>query len=371
MEVEDSDSKIMELGHSVQVRDVKQVAKHGNIVTNLLKSNLERNLQDHEEDNPWIDPEVEISTEKDESDLIICYEPLDENDVDSEESLMGESFKLLESFFLSYPDLLKEAMLDLENQQKPKVYKTYLRKCRICQRAFKNQKDLDDHKQLHFQMDRSFRCKTCRKLFFDIRNLKNHEKIHVRENSKCKVCLKEFRVKKYLDQHMVQHHKPSKQENQDVLSRGSSAYPCQQCGKVFRSKAKLDDHDTIHSGFKPYNCNLCGKAFLAQESLKQHMVNHKEEVIKLYNCEYCLQKFYFLGKITEHMTKVHPDVFPYTCGDCGLKFGRSESLDIHEKSHVNKQEVPICTICDKSYQTNFTLKRHMAMFHEEEGTSTN
>ena len=336
-------------------------------------------------------------------------------------------------------------MQELQNQQKPKIYKTYLRKCRICQRAFTNQKDLDEHKQLHFQMDRSFRCKTCRKLFFDIRNLKNHEKIHVRENSKCKVCLKEFRFKKYLDQHMIQHHqatppstdvnqdnetieddadddyeatyscdhcgkvfrdesklmthsdmhftyKPykckkcpkafSKQENlrdhltshktqQDVLSRGSSAYPCIQCGKVFRSKTKLDDHDNIHSGFKPYNCNLCGKAFIARENLKKHMVNHKKEVMKLYNCEYCSQQFYFLGKITEHMMKIHPAVLPYACGDCGLKFGRSESLDIHEKSHVIKQEVPVCNICDKSYQTNFNLKRHMAMFHEEDETFTN
>eukprot|EP00091_Calanus_sinicus_P018833 TRINITY_DN4437_c0_g1_i1.p1 TRINITY_DN4437_c0_g1~~TRINITY_DN4437_c0_g1_i1.p1 ORF type:complete len:125 (-),score=35.98 TRINITY_DN4437_c0_g1_i1:41-415(-) len=114
MEVEESDCKMMEGGPSVQAKDVKQVAKHGNIVTNLLKSKLERNLQDNdyqEEDDSWNDQDLETITEEDESDLIICYEPIAENDQDCEETLMEESFKLLDSFFLSHPDLLKEATL--------------------------------------------------------------------------------------------------------------------------------------------------------------------------------------------------------------------------------------------------------------------
>eukprot|EP00091_Calanus_sinicus_P007471 TRINITY_DN18526_c0_g1_i1.p1 TRINITY_DN18526_c0_g1~~TRINITY_DN18526_c0_g1_i1.p1 ORF type:complete len:171 (+),score=41.77 TRINITY_DN18526_c0_g1_i1:172-684(+) len=169
---------------------------------------------------------------------------------------MEESFKLMDSFFLSYPDLLKEATLEFENQQKPKIYKTYLRKCRICQRAFTNQKDLDEHKQLHFQMDRSFRCKTCRKLFFDIRNLKNHEKNHVRENSKCKVCLKEFRFKKYLDQHMVQHHEatPPRIPN-----------------------ANLDDETIEDDEDDKDVCKICDKSYQTKFNLKRHMAMFHEE----------------------------------------------------------------------------------------------
>jgi len=269
-------------------QDVKKVLKHGNLVTNLLKLKLERNLNLQDQIHFGSENQENETSFEEDSELIICYEPLDdqENLVEDERSLQDTTFKLLENFFVSFPDLLNEIMLQPKTE-KPKIYKTYLRKCRICQRAYTNQKDLDEHKLLHFQMDRSFRCKFCRKLFFDIRNLKNHEKAHVRENSKCSICLKEFRFQKYLDQHMIQHHeevtsgvsKMDKEHQVVEINEESEdefiTYPCDQCGKVFRNSAKLTTHANVHFGYKPFKCKKCPKSFSKQVKLRKHLANHK------------------------------------------------------------------------------------------------
>jgi len=150
--------------------------------------------------------------------------------------------------------------------------------------------------------------------------------------------------------------------NKKILSRGAS-YSCEQCGKSFRKKSRLVTHAIVHEGFKPYQCKQCLVAFSLEENLKTHMMNHKKEVMKLHTCQVCSKPFYYLRKIIEHMEEAHPDVFPYNCDLCGQNFSRSEMLRIHKKNHITQTIVPSCSICNKSFQTNFSMKRHMSMFH--------
>jgi len=151
-------------------------------------------------------------------------------------------------------------------------------------------------------------------------------------------------------------------KSEKILSRGTS-FPCEQCGQSFRTKSKLLTHASIHEGFKPYQCKQCLRAFSLEVNLKSHMKNHKKEVMKLHTCQVCSKPFYYLREIVEHMEEVHPDVFPYNCDLCGQNFSRSEMLRIHKKNHITQTNVPSCNICNKSFQTNFSMKRHMSMFH--------
>jgi len=265
------------------------VAKPRNIVSNLLRSKLDDS-----------DPELGFCADETETEsgLLICYEPVEQL---SEDCQRVQCFDLLENFFNSYPDLLSEMTSLVSDRPKPKVYKTYLRKCRICQRAFTNQKDLDEHKQIHFEMDRSFRCKTCRKLFFDIRNLKNHEKVHVREKSKCQICLKEFRFEKYLNKHMKQHHdNSSSEEAEGCIDSNSSedenepTYSCEHCGKQFNNESKLATHNKMHVSRKSFKCGICPKAFSKEKNLISHLAHHD---ICSFPCKLC-------GKVLKTRTKL-------------------------------------------------------------------
>jgi len=271
----------------------------GNIVSNLLRSKLDDD-----------DPESgAFSSDDADSGLLICYEPVE---LSSAESLMAISFDLLDDFFKSYPSLLNQIMTEVKCQ-KPKVYKTYLRKCRICQRAFKKQEDLDKHKQLHFEMDRSFKCKTCKKLFFDIRNLKNHEKVHMKENSKCKICLKEFRFEKYLDQHMKQHHDNSQSEEVKSNSEYDSdesdkdepevSFSCEVCGKNFSSEEKLTTHTNMHFSYKPFKCRKCPKAFSLEKTFRSHSATHHET--NSFTCQLCGKVLLNRAKLNIHIETHH------------------------------------------------------------------
>merc|ERR1719369_65579 len=106
--------------------------------------------------------------------------------------------------------------------------------------------------------------------------------------------------------------------------------------------------------------------FSLKSNLKIHQKNHKREMVKLYTCQVCEKRFYYLSKIVEHMDEVHPDVFPYNCEVCNKNFSRSETLRLHKKNHTAIIDVPQCTaiidvpqcnICNKSFQTNFNMKR--------------
>jgi len=411
MDSPDSHCESESSNHGRSLDSNNHIIKKNNIVTNLLRS-----LTPGEGDliKPISDQEFESDNEviSDDNTVFICYEPVYEESLD-EEGLQNIAFLMLNNFVESNESFSKHFERAALALQKPKVFKTYVRKCRICQRAFSNQKDLDYHKELHFEFERSFKCKYCNKLFFDLRNLKAHQKNHVRENTKCKLCSKEFRLEKYLQQHVSLQHSSNasfeknkeealigcdrcielenceceglsisksksnqnqiqpelkkdsmKMKGRNIISRGMKFF-CDECGTNFRSKAKFDEHSVLHLGFKPYKCSKCGKSYFTSKELEKHSANHKKEIIRLYKCERCIEHFFYLGKITEHMQEKHPNYLPYKCKECELEFPRSESLEVHEKSHVVFSEPPSCEFCGKKFRKKFSLKRHIEMFHEE------
>ena len=135
----------------------------------------------------------------------------------------------------------------------------YLRKCRLCGWSATSQKELDDHKSIHMQMDRTVKCLQCSMVFFDQRDLRAHEKAVHKSEFRCVYCDKQFRKAAYLEKHMIQHkmltesHTPSpttltKVERKSLATTPSvkKTFRCKVCMKTFKKKSSWKKHNKLH-----------------------------------------------------------------------------------------------------------------------------
>ena len=197
MTAEDSSELELPTHFSLVSVDSVNQGKNVNVISHLLEDIKNVGKEDVEsEESPSTVDSCSVDNRDD------CVEPATTN----LEKLEKEAFDLLEEFFDKHPALLTE-LVGKENDSVPVPKgKSYPRKCRICRMSFKTQKEIDNHKMIHFEMDRSFKCKYCRKLFFDKRNLKTHEKNHEEgQTYQCVFCLRSFRKKEYHDKHILIH----------------------------------------------------------------------------------------------------------------------------------------------------------------------
>ena len=133
----------------------------------------------------------------------------------------------------------------------------YLRKCRLCGWSAISQKELDDHKSIHMQMDRTVKCLQCSMVFFDQRDLRAHEKAAHKSEFHCVYCDKQFRKAAYLEKHMIQHkmltesHTPgtSSTKKETLLAATASVrktFRCKVCMTSFKKKSSWKKHKKLH-----------------------------------------------------------------------------------------------------------------------------
>lgn len=161
--------------------------------------------------------------------------------------------------------------------------------------------------------------------------------------SECNVCGKKFKTLGYLNSHMKNHTKPFK---------------CTICGKGFSSKAALTIHNRSHSGERPYECFICHKAFIVLDHLRKHMHTHTEG--KNFPCHICKKQFRSQFYVEYHHSAVHGGVGTIKCRSCNKTFKTNKNLNIHMKTHINKNERKfVCHVCDKRFCRSDQLKEHM------------
>ncbi|XP_067635464.1 zinc finger protein 91-like [Eurosta solidaginis] len=126
-------------------------------------------------------------------------------------------------------------------------------------------------------------------------------------------------------------------------------YPCDICGKHFKTKWDLKIHKRIHSGEKPHKCDFCEMRFAQVASLSRHIRTHTGE--KPYKCKYCDRCFVKSGVLNTHL-RIHMGDNTYRCKFCPLAFRLASELPLHSTTH--KDEDPE------------TRERNMAALREEE-----
>lgn len=217
-------------------------------------------------------------------------------------------------------------------------------------------------------------CLSCDKTYHGLPSLRMHvNDEHQREGSsqllECPVCLKDFRVRRYLTDHMRNAH------------RGEEAHTCSECGKYFKYSRNLTYHMRAAHGIEPkgnavlkaaakkaptssitlYFCQDCGKSYKSQQNLKVHMQAHSG--VYKYNCEICGRNFKEKVLYEGHMNR-HAGKRPFVCTRCGRGFFRKVNMQHHEKEcGHDKSTVHECEDCQEDFRSMKSFQRHMKAVH--------
>ena len=110
--------------------------------------------------------------------------------------------------------------------------------------------------------------------------------------------------------------------------------------------------------------------FTQKHVLKTHIkIVHEGKEIKKrapVQCEICENSFNSKYTLIRHISRVHEEIKTYVqCDICEMKFARKSSLTQHI-STVHEGNKPFqCEICDTKFSRKSSLKNHILSIHEK------
>lgn len=139
----------------------------------------------------------------------------------------------------------------------------------------------------------------------------------------------------------------------------SRQHKCAQCGAVFSKSGFLARHERLaHGDPRPKStCSVCGKVFSTTSKLKHHQKNKncdkylcKSEV---FPCPFCQFSFSIKNYLLKHIRRHHPVEY--------LSHWEAETLEDLGVEEEEKEKLYKCSLCDKTYASANTFKKHACM----------
>ncbi|XP_026749649.2 zinc finger protein 583-like [Galleria mellonella] len=195
-----------------------------------------------------------------------------------------------------------------------------------------------------------FPCKDCDKIFSVKSSLKNHrQRYHATRARECKICRKTVLGWMAHRAHLATH-------------TGVSGYQCSECPKKFKYPHSLAKHRDTHLE-KTHACQECPKKFGSQALLKMHMKCH-ERVLRgaTFRCTYCGKGFFESYNLQVH-ERTHRNERPFHCDICNTSFGTNSSLKRHIKVSHSTSKPHACPTCHRSFVSALILERHERRAH--------
>ncbi|XP_018566056.1 zinc finger protein 37 homolog isoform X2 [Anoplophora glabripennis] len=190
----------------------------------------------------------------------------------------------------------------------------------ICYNCGKQANTIEQFRKHITKHRRQRKCKVCQKNFRDLTQLTVHLRTHTGSKPfSCKLCGKSFRQKHNRDQHLRAH-------------RGDSTVKCNVCDKVFSTKYNLKVH-VQNTHVKKPRCELCGAGFYTKSALIKHLETDLE------TCGKTIKTEILAGPPAEDFIKTEPEYVFAT--ESIQKILKEENLDEEEYKPVFTEEVDI------------------------------
>jgi len=165
------------------------------------------------------------------------------------------------------------------------------------------------------------------------------------EDEKCSECSKIFDSIILLTEHKKINHPP---------------LICDNCEKVYSSRAGLRLHKLKHSSEIKYRCPVCDKVFYQKHAFDGHMNKHCNS--RPFKCTVCKASFCYETALRKHIKALHT-ASKYSCEHCGHEFSQKCNL----RDHINAKHVfdyvNRCNGCGKTFKYRSGLSRHRKIFN--------
>lgn len=139
-------------------------------------------------------------------------------------------------------------------------------------------------------------------------------------------------------------------------------FTCEVCNEVQYSAYRYSLHLNQHRGDGKYICPICEYVATRPHSVANH-INTIHLKKYLYCCKFCGKGYHDVVTYNEH-EKLHVGTNSLICVVCQKEFSYTRYLTLHQtRAHrVTTKDLTLenqCNICQKSYSTPTTLKKHL------------
>ena len=249
-----------------------------------------------------------------------------------------------------------------------------------------------------------FQCDKCKRSFSRKSHLLEHQNIHVKVKEEkideksgniCDICDKTLPSSLWLAKHMEIVHQSHLKNLEEMLKlEEKSTYECDKCCKTLSSIHFLERHMEIVHQSPKISCEFCGKQVIEtmfqKHSVICEIVYYKKYSGHAFQCQNCKRSFKSDIELTRHQN-VHSSI-RFNCEFCDATFSTNHNKNAHmvkfhdvpkttqkriaEETVENLEKKPRistvpdpsfdCDICQLSFKTNISFKRHQNINHKNE-----
>ncbi|XP_053674529.1 uncharacterized protein LOC128724833 [Anopheles nili] len=232
-------------------------------------------------------------------------------------------------------------------------------KCAICGKAFKNNKQLRNHRRWHREpqqpdavdppdeevpspTDPAVCSETCMDTEPPAGAAIDHQKTRPTPMAmKCVKCGLRFTGKRQLRAHMDAKHPADGVEHAPEATAGK--HRCLLCGMVFKTRYLLQSHSAKHSDEKRFKCEHCEYATNDHNAFRRHKMRHSAKGGHMYKCSYCEYTSIQSTTYRKHLERMHAEVASallYKCAKCPFVSISELKYQLHRAKHEGADHVP-------------------------------
>ncbi|XP_014208851.1 zinc finger protein Xfin isoform X2 [Copidosoma floridanum] len=133
-------------------------------------------------------------------------------------------------------------------------------------------------------------------------------------------------------------------------------YPCETCGKKFKTKVDLSSHVRFQHIRIPAVCDVCGKICYNSNAL--HVHQKREHYLPEFECHICHRRMVTQENLDDHILRQHEQRNKYQCELCGKVFTQPSKLKQHLMTHTGERP-HTCQLCGKAFARRAVYRQHL------------